>query len=403
LINEVRRNRVENIVFLAPPGGIPQDMAVQFENLRRQLIIKGDVRLDIVLVGAATVPHELRDISIGTGGSVVTVTDVDEIGAVAQRIKNDQTTGCWVVLPHQDTIVGRYKSPQAHDQRAPTRWLVDDPSRGTFPVEPIDGPSIDVLGRLGQLADYFKLYARNELSNANVLTLGAISSIVTSAQHALEGEYFLDNPEKHVWNGPNRAIGSGPSKNEDETEEQSGLIREIGTIRLLVCNWNKRMPGTNNDARLELLERLIRARSLLDELQTLHEIAEKPHLSLVAPDFDEQPIFLWAFREAARLERDRAAGIPPGPPRRPPGAFSPPAPADEAPPPPQIGPPAPPSGRAIAPAKVYPSFPQSTPVRPWRSHRSAGVRDATSITTHWRTCSDADTRRRTTCTAPRWF
>ncbi len=93
LMVQARQNRLENIVFLVPPGGLPHDMGQVFETLRRQLLIKGDVRLDLVLVNSADVPFELRDIAVGSGGSVVTIADIDEVGAVAQRLKNEQTSG----------------------------------------------------------------------------------------------------------------------------------------------------------------------------------------------------------------------------------------------------------------------------------------------------------------------
>ena len=43
-----------------------------------------DVRIDLVLTGAVDIPTELRDAVIDSHGSILTVTDVNEIGAIAQ-------------------------------------------------------------------------------------------------------------------------------------------------------------------------------------------------------------------------------------------------------------------------------------------------------------------------------
>ncbi len=204
LILSVRRNRLENIVFIAPPGGIPRQMAAQFETLRRQLMIQGDVRLDIVLIGPIVVPPELRDIAVGTGGSIVTVTDIDEIGAVAQRLKNDQTSGSWIVLPQQDEILGPYHDQVSRSNRKPQRWLLDDPRRGVFLDTPILPSYCDLKFRLDRIGNYFQRLrglaklpsqAEVDLINANVLSPGAVLLLAEAVNNSLEGEDRAENPK----------------------------------------------------------------------------------------------------------------------------------------------------------------------------------------------------------------
>ncbi len=71
----------------------------------RTLVLDGsDVRVDLVLVGYATVPLRFRDMVAQTGGSVQVIGDVDELGPIAQRIKNDVASGSWVSRPQQGYI-----------------------------------------------------------------------------------------------------------------------------------------------------------------------------------------------------------------------------------------------------------------------------------------------------------
>ncbi|OJW12322.1 MAG: hypothetical protein BGO49_20920 [Planctomycetales bacterium 71-10] len=151
LATAVARNQIENVVVLAPPGGIPAELITLFESFRRQIIRKGDVRIDLVLVSTADVPRELRDIAVGSGGSIITIADVDEVGAVAQRLKNDQTSGSWLILPYQDRIDG----PGYREDRRETPWLLDDPRRGEFKESPIDEPFARVRGAIEAMSGFF--------------------------------------------------------------------------------------------------------------------------------------------------------------------------------------------------------------------------------------------------------
>jgi len=103
LYDQIQRDRLENVAVLVPPGNLPLGIEQSLDVLRAKL--QGvDVRLDLVLVGPATIPPTLRDLSVRSGGSILTITDIDEIGAIAQRLKNEETSGAWIVVPQQGTI-----------------------------------------------------------------------------------------------------------------------------------------------------------------------------------------------------------------------------------------------------------------------------------------------------------
>ncbi|WP_435005494.1 choice-of-anchor X domain-containing protein [Tundrisphaera lichenicola] len=102
---EIRRDTIKNVAVLVPPGGLPPSIIEKLENLKPILIGKTDLRLDIVQVGTAPIPRQLRDFSARSDGSILTVTDQDEVGAVSQRLANDQSQGTWVNFPLQGTIL----------------------------------------------------------------------------------------------------------------------------------------------------------------------------------------------------------------------------------------------------------------------------------------------------------
>jgi hypothetical protein len=62
-------------------------------------------------------------------GSVLTVTDLDEVGAIAQRLKNEQSSGAWVIVPQVSTI------PQK-DQAAIQQFVPQQAGPGA----PVQGP-----------------------------------------------------------------------------------------------------------------------------------------------------------------------------------------------------------------------------------------------------------------------
>ncbi len=101
----IESDQVENIVVLVPPGGIPDEFAEPIAALGEQFAGKADLRIDVALVGSAAIPPELRDLVARTQGSILTVTDIDEVGSVAQRLAGEQTQGTWVTIPQQDLLL----------------------------------------------------------------------------------------------------------------------------------------------------------------------------------------------------------------------------------------------------------------------------------------------------------
>ncbi|MDX2037445.1 MAG: hypothetical protein SFX72_12405 [Isosphaeraceae bacterium] len=101
---QLERNQLENIIVLVPPGGFPDEFRPALELLRGQFIGKSDLRLDIAIVGATRIPPELRDLVTRTQGSILTVSDLDEIAAVAQRLAGNSTQGSWIRLPDQGIL-----------------------------------------------------------------------------------------------------------------------------------------------------------------------------------------------------------------------------------------------------------------------------------------------------------
>jgi hypothetical protein len=102
--DNVRRNRAENIILISPPGGLPTELSDELEGLRARIQRNGDVRLDVIEMFDGNIPLRLRDGVYQSGGTVQFAADVDELGAVAQRLKNDISAGSWVTYPEQGTI-----------------------------------------------------------------------------------------------------------------------------------------------------------------------------------------------------------------------------------------------------------------------------------------------------------
>src|SRR5262249_23242336 len=131
IADQLQRDRLENIVILVPPGGLPPSVGQQIPLMRSRLQSNLDVRVDLVLVGAVDIATELRDAIIDSRGSVLTVTDVDEIGAIAQRLRNEQSSGSWVIIPQP----GNFAIDQAalmQNSRQPTQPAGDDDIAGWY-------------------------------------------------------------------------------------------------------------------------------------------------------------------------------------------------------------------------------------------------------------------------------
>ena len=310
LATQIRGNRVENIVFLVPPGGLPRNLALLFESLRLQLIRKADVRLDIVLVNSADVPFELRDIAIGTGGSIVTIADIDDIGAVAQRLKNEQTSGAWVVLPFQDQIRGAAQTASLKEEsKSSDRWVLKDARRGNFLDDPILGPYLDVRQRLENITEYFAVAkreggkisydftqpssAQNDLERGRILPPAAYNIFIEYVRISLLGR-----------NGKNEDQGD-QIPNEVSRRASYGLIKELTELERVIQLYNKRSPGAGDELRLEILEQIIRSKSQYQELKSLLEVALNSHVNFVSSSFDEDAIFRRAFENQKRLDQAR--------------------------------------------------------------------------------------------------
>lgn len=297
LSQQIRRNRVENIVFLIPPGGLPHDIGAIFESLRRQLIVKGDVRLDIVMVGPDYIPYELRDIAVGSGGSISTIADIDEVGAVAQRLKNDQSSGSWVVLPHQDEIAGPRTDFEPTQQRTPHPWLLTSTQGGRLLGNPIALPYLDLLSRINQLDQYFNKElspdARDgriermtkfnyDLSQAGVLSPEAILSLRTVVQEGLRGKSKTDcqgEAEQVVRGG-------------------HGLIGEFEILNETIQRYNGRNPGIGSGVELRstILEHLVIARRDVLSLESSLDVALAAHAKFLAPEYDEYEVIHSAYQ-----------------------------------------------------------------------------------------------------------
>ena len=104
-IEQINRDRLENIIILVPPGGLPSSVARAIPRIRSEFGAGlRSIRLDLVLVGAVDIAAEIRDAVVDSRGSVLTITDGDEIGAIAQRLKNEQSSGSWVIVPTPGTF-----------------------------------------------------------------------------------------------------------------------------------------------------------------------------------------------------------------------------------------------------------------------------------------------------------
>ncbi|MFO0910464.1 MAG: hypothetical protein U0794_19320 [Isosphaeraceae bacterium] len=307
VIDQVRRNRIENIVFVVPPGGLPAEMSVQFESLRRALIIKGDVRLDVVVMGASEFPAALRDICIGTGGSVISFTSLDEVGALAQRLKNDQTAGAWVILPHQDTI-----KPVNLADKETDRWLIEDAKSGRFlnpDQQPIDAASALTLRWLKQIQQYF---APRTAEPGKLLPSDAERDLKEANRMPPEVIHMLDEAILESLLGTNPYAARDDQRRAEALSDEKGLIDEVQYLTTLVKNFNNRVPGTGDTLKFEIIEHLIRARALENETRRLVLQAMSVHATNLNPDYDEDQIFREAYKAAKgeydtrRKTRDKA-------------------------------------------------------------------------------------------------
>jgi hypothetical protein len=137
LADEILRDRDENIVILTPPGGLTQETGDSLEVFRQRVLNNAGVRVDLVTLGSYPVPLRLRDLVHKSGGTVQSAIDIDEAGAISQRLMNDQAAGSWVAIPEQGFID---LSPRDSDACAttPTPTPTPTPTTGA-------GQSLDAL------------------------------------------------------------------------------------------------------------------------------------------------------------------------------------------------------------------------------------------------------------------
>ncbi|MHC5538191.1 choice-of-anchor X domain-containing protein [Singulisphaera rosea] len=121
---EIRRNMVENIIVLVPPGGFPEDIGSSLEPFRDAVLNDSDVRVDLIVAASGTVPRRLRDLSVRSGGIVMSVADIDEIGVAAQRLRTEGVSGSWVIAPHKGTVYLKAMPRDDIDKKRPAPdWL----------------------------------------------------------------------------------------------------------------------------------------------------------------------------------------------------------------------------------------------------------------------------------------
>lgn len=126
IFDEIERNRLENVAILVPPDGLPSSVQDTLRIFGGKLNGSYDLRLDLVLVGSAPVSAELRHLAMRSHGSVLTIADVDEIGAIAQRLRNEQSDGAWIVIPQQGTFPSLVQRPEASDLATLRAWGEND-------------------------------------------------------------------------------------------------------------------------------------------------------------------------------------------------------------------------------------------------------------------------------------
>src|SRR5262249_31529394 len=141
----------ENVTLIVPPGGLSANVEAAAEKFAKAVKTRTDVRFDIGLVGTTVIPPFLRDLSQRTLGTVLTITDIDEIGAIAQRLAYEQTQGNWVIIPEKGRFDFVLPNPDTatpylqavHDQAEVEKKIPD------FDLRPIpwgDGSGVPASG-----------------------------------------------------------------------------------------------------------------------------------------------------------------------------------------------------------------------------------------------------------------
>ncbi len=100
-----------------------------------------------------------------------------------------------MILPFQDQIAETLAARADNQPRAES-WILQDPLRGKFLVDPIDGPYQDVKFRLDEIKKYFThpndkaaSQAETDLSKASIMPPTAYKVLIDYVNKALNGTF----------------------------------------------------------------------------------------------------------------------------------------------------------------------------------------------------------------------
>ena len=312
-VDSLGRNRLENIVILVPPGGLPKSLTEDLRAIDAQLPADIDVRVDVILVGPTSIPDSLRNFVVKSRGSILTVTDIDEVGSIAQRLKNEQSTGSWVVIPQQGKIPAI-------------------PEPGNIPAPPAV-VKIDV-----EIDDLSKWVANHE---ANFKTLlGSLEAakglaIAESAKRGIEEaktnasllQISLKGVDEEFQKLKSTSV-QNPRSNEEKRKVDSDIRTLVGTANLQLSRARvdldkvvKLSVSNPNKVPLEKVKTDIEGPGALDK--NFGSIAktlvgyEAVYRSVLEKTFEYQPIYKRVDRDnldSIRIGLEKAqSGIAPGP------------------------------------------------------------------------------------------
>ncbi len=187
LFDQIDRNRLENVAVLIPPDGLPPGLGQSLEALRAKIDPSTDIRLDLVLVGPQKIDSRLRDLAIRSRGSVATVADIDEVAVIAQRLRDEQTSGAWVIMPHPGTIPSGVKPVSAGEFTDRLQWAQ---THADHVIQQLAAADV----RLQQAAERIA-QTRTETSRQQLDRARQISRSLLNAVQRLHGLSWRNPPE----------------------------------------------------------------------------------------------------------------------------------------------------------------------------------------------------------------
>jgi hypothetical protein len=299
LLNELERNRLENIAVLLPPGGLPPGLGQSLEVLRAKLGAGSDVRLDLVLVGPQQIDARLRDLAFRSRGSVLTVADIDEVATIAQRLRDEQTSGAWVIIPHQGTIPADVKPVTSSELAIRRKWAHDLGEKVVRDLKAADVrlQGVDPLGA-----------ARTEVSRQQIDRARQVSRTLRNAVDRLQGLTWPEPPQEAIGGRAYRQAVS--ERNRALTAQVAEGRAALATARQLIRLALREEVNADDETRpvYELATDLVRGESLgpdLTRVDSLFRAYEKVlEASLLAAQ-DQVPIYQRIDRARAQLERAR--------------------------------------------------------------------------------------------------